>query len=295
MRSLAAVACLLALAGAAQVPPKAQPRSLAPGKSALNKATLEGYLRNLELWPPQVQVKIGDPKPFIRGLYEVNVHLSAGAASKDVPFYVSADGKTIIRGSAFNIDRNPFQPELDQLNTEHQASFGPANAPLTLVVFSDFECPICREEAKQLREKAPQDAPRDLRVVFIDFPLESIHPWAKAAAMAGRCVYRQNAAAFWDYHDWAFEHQPELNANNLRSKVVDWARSKHLDATQLERCIDTRATEAEVDAEVARGKALQVDSTPTSFLNGRRLVGQVPWPNLLQIIKLDLELQNQTK
>lgn len=294
MRPIVAVAlALTGLCAAAQTP--AKPPTPAPGKSALNKAQLEAYLRNLDLWPAQVRVTIGDPKPFIRGMFEVNVHLSAGAASKDMPVYVSADGKTIIRGSAYKIDQNPFQTELNDLVTEHQPAFGPASAPLTLVLFSDFECPVCREEAKQLREKAPVEAAKELRVVFTDFPLESIHPWAKSAAIAGRCVYRQNGPAFWDYHDWIFEHQAEINAGNLKSKVAEWARGKHLDAAQIERCVDTRATEAEVDAAIARGKKLQVDSTPTGFLNGRRLVGSVPWPNMLQIIRLELELRKSSK
>ena len=262
-----------------------------PAKSALNKETLETYLRGLELWPPQVEVRVGDPKPFIRGLYKVEVHLSSGPASSDVTYYVSADGKTVIRGSAYNIDRSPFQPELDQLRLDRQPSFGPAGAPLTLAIFSDFECPICREEAKEIRAKVPAEFPQEVRVAFADFPLEAIHPWSKAAALAGRCVYRQNAAAFWDYHDWMFEHQAETNAANLRSRILDWAKSKHLDSDQLAGCMDTRAAEAEVDAEIAMGKRLHVDSTPTSFLNGRPLVGQVPWQNLSQIFKLELEHQ----
>jgi protein-disulfide isomerase len=280
-----------AMAAQEQAQPKAAAkRPAVSGKSALNKPTLEAYLRNLELWPPQVQVKIGDPKPFIRGLYEVEVHLAAGAASKDVTYYVSADGKTVLRGSAHNIDRSPFQADLDLLKLYNQPSFGPPGAPLTLAIVSDFECPVCREEAKEIREKAPVEFPADLRVVFTDFPLETLHPWAKAAAIAGRCVFRQDAARFWEYHDWVFEHQPEIKPDNLQAKVLDWAKGKHVDAAQLAQCMDDRPAGAEVEAEIARGKKLQVDSTPTMFLNGRRLVGHLPWQNLSQIIKLELEM-----
>ncbi len=296
MRILAAVAFALASCAFAQGPAAKPPAAAAPaGKSALTKATLERYLRKVELWPPQVSVSIGDPKPFIRGLFEVKVHLSAGAATKDFLVYVSADGKTIFRGAVYNVDQNPFQADLRELTTEHQPSFGPANAPMTLILFSDFECPVCREEAKQLREKAPAEAGNELRVVYTDFPLESIHPWAKTAAIAGRCAYRQGAGAFWDYHDWMYEHQADINANNLRAKLGEWARLKKIDAAQFEKCVETRATEGEVDVEIARGKKLQVDSTPTSFLNGRRLVGGVPWQNLIQIIRLELEIDKTFK
>lgn len=298
MRLFIALATALALIASAQQPVRTQPAArpaAAAGRSALDKAALESYLRNLELWPPQIAVKIDDPKPFIRDLYQVDVHLSAGAATKDVTYYVSGDGKTLIRGSAHNLDRSPFQSDLDHLKLEHQPGFGPASAPLTMAVLSDFECPVCREEAKELREKASAEFPKELRVVFADFPLESLHPWAKTAAIAGRCVYRLNAAAFWDYHDWMFEHQPEIKIDNLRAKVTDWAKSKNLDANQLGQCIDSKATEAEVNAEMAMGKQLQVDSTPTLFLNGRRLAGHIPWQNLSQIIKLELEFQKHTK
>lgn len=288
--------CALAIAAAA-IP---QVRKAAPAKppaaaasSSLDKAAFEAYLRRLELWPPQVQIRVDDPKPFIRGLDQVNVHLSAGPATKDVTYYVSSDRKTILRGDTFRLDQDPFQPQLDALKLTYQPSFGPEQAPASLVVFSDFECPLCREEAKELREKIPAEMPKDVRVTFVDFPLESIHPWAKLAAIAARCVYRQNGQSFWDYHDWAFEHQSELNAGNLRQKVTEWAKTKRLDADQLGTCIDSRATEGEVDRELAVGRKLQVDSTPTVFLNGRRLVGHIQWQNLSQIIKLELELRKR--
>jgi protein-disulfide isomerase len=265
----------------------------AHGKSALDKPTLEAYLRRVELWPPNVNVAIGDPKPFINGLYEVNVHLSAGAAAKDETYYVSADGKKIIRGTTFDIDQKPFQHDLDLIKTVGAPSFGPANAPLTLVVFSDFECPICREEAKSLRENVPKEFPSEVRVVFKNYPLPTIHPWAVAAAIAGRCVFEQKAEAFWAFHDWIYDKQPEITADNLQAKVLEWAKSATLDTLGLQHCIETRATEPEVNAEIADAKRLNVEATPTLFLNGRRMVGQVPWQNLSQIIRLELQFLKQ--
>jgi protein-disulfide isomerase len=280
-----ALACLLAFAPVAT--PQVRPKPAPP----LDKHAVERYLRLLELWPPQVQVNIGDPKPFIPGLDQFQVRLSAGPAVKEVTYYISSDRKTLLRGTSYQLGRDPFEPEIERLKLEHQPSFGPENAPLTLVVFSDFECPLCREEAKELRAKAPVDFPKDLRVVFVDFPLEAIHPWARQAALAGRCVYRQSGELFWDYHDWMFDHQPEINAASLRNKVLEWAKGKRLDASQFAACIDNRSMDGELDAELALGRKLDVEATPTAFLNGRRLVGQVPWQNLSQIIKLELEFR----
>jgi protein-disulfide isomerase len=289
-RAVLPVLALLTLGGAVLAQKSAQPPHPAAGRGpSVDKPALELYLRRLELWPPQVNVRIDDPKPFVRGLYEVNVHLSAGAATKDMIYYVSEDGQKVLRGTAHDLKRSPFQADLDLIKISNAPGFGPANAPLTLVVYSDFECPLCREEAKSLREHVPKEFPNEVRVVFKNFPLDSIHPWARSAASAGRCVFQQNAAAFWDFHDWIYDKQGEINGENLRSKVLDWAKTKGLDGLGLTHCIDTRATEAEVNAEVAESKALNVDATPTAFLNGRRLVGQIPWDNLAAIIKLELQ------
>src|SRR4051812_33887748 len=105
--------------------------------------------------------------------------------------------------------------------------------------------------------------PKEVRVYFKDMPLSQIHPWAKPAAIAGRCIFKQNPAAFWDYHDWIFENQPEMNAENLPGKIMDFAKGKEIDALQLGRCMDTKATEPEVDKSVAEAKELKVNGTPT--------------------------------
>lgn len=261
-------------------------------KSALDKATLEAYLRHLQLWPAQVQVKIDDPKPSpIAGLYQVDVHLTYGQASQDDTYYVSKDGQRVIRGTIHDVGQNPFQNELAKLKTDLSPSFGAPGAPVVLVVFSDFQCPVCKEEAKVLRQNVSSNFPKDVRVYFKDFPLEAIHPWAKAAAIGGRCVFRQNPTAFWDYHDWIYDHQGEITPENLKSKVLDFANSKNLDALQMTRCFDTKATEAEVDKTLAEGKALHVSATPTMYLNGRPLIGNTPWQNLEQLINMERDYQ----
>ncbi|MEO8131035.1 MAG: DsbA family protein [Bryobacteraceae bacterium] len=261
-------------------------------KSALNKASFEEYVRHLFVWGPQIQVKVGDPKPSeIPGFQQLSVLASAGAASQEEIFYVSKDGQKIVRGVIFDVNKSPFEADLKKLKTEFQPSFGTPGAPVVLVLFSDFQCGYCKEEAKMIRQNIPATYPKEVRVYFKDFPLEQIHPWAKTAAVAGRCVFRQKPAVFWDYHDWMFEHQGDITAENLKDKVLEFAKGKGLDEQQLGTCLDTRATEAEVDKNIAEGKALQINSTPTLFVNGRKLVGQGGWPQLRQIIDFEIDYQ----
>jgi len=268
----------------------------APKKSAMDKTTLEAYVRHLFVWGPHIKVEIDDPKPSaLPGFVDVLVHASAGAARQDELFYVSKDGQRIVRGSVFEVTQNPFKPELDKLKTEFQPSFGTPGATVVIVVFSDFQCPYCKEEAKMLRTNIPSAYPKQVRVYFKDYPLDQIHPWARPAAIAGRCVFRQNPAAFWDYHDWIFEHQGEMSADNLRAKVLDWAKGKEVDTLQLGRCMDARATEEEVNKNAAEARELRVMSTPTLFVNGRRIASSIDWPNLRQVIDFEIEYQKTAK
>jgi len=298
-----AIAAALALTVAAgpQAARKAAPAKAAVArpaeKSALDKATLEPFVRHLFVWGPAIQVKISDPAPSAQlpGFFEVKVTGSSGNASQEEIFLVSKDGQKILKAMVFDIRQNPFKAELDKLKTQFQPSFGTPGAPVVLVQFSDFQCPYCKDEAKLLRENLLKSYPKEVRLYYKDFPLEQIHPWAKPAAIAGRCVFRQNPVAFWDYYDWMFAHQQEITPENLHAKVMEFGQQKSLDVLQLGRCFDTRATEGEVGRNAAEAKSLGVNSLPTLFVNGRRLVGQVVWPGLKQIIDYELDYQKTAR
>lgn len=265
-------------------------------KSALDKAQMEAYVRHLLAVIPEVQVKVDDPKPSpVPDLLLVDVHFTYGDRGQDETFYVTKDGKDIVRGFVYDFTKNPFQDDLDKLKTDQAPTFGAASAPVTLVEFGDFECPNCKEEAKTLRDNIPTKFPTQVRLYFRDFPLTSIHPWSKPAAIAGRCVYHQSPDAFWKFHDWIYASQDQITPDNLKDKVLDFAKGAgDVDTLQLGRCIDTKATESEVDATIAQGRALKVDATPTLFVNGRRLIGTYPWQNIEQIINGELNYQRTT-
>lgn len=275
--SLLAALCLFSLS--AQVKPK----------SAFDKPSFEVYVRHLLLVDPRVEIKVDDPKPSpVGNLKEVDVHMSFQGRTQDEVFYASPDGQKVVLGKVFNVNQSPFQADLDKIHTDGAPVLGASGAPLTVVLFSDFECPACKEEAKMLRDNVMQNYPTQVRVYFKDFPLEQIHPWAKGGAIAGRCVYRQNTASFWDYYDWMYQHQSEVTPENLKDKVLEFAKTKNIDTLQLGRCMDTKATEEEVNKSEAEGKSLTIDQTPTMFINGRRIPGSIPWQNLKQLIDAEL-------
>ncbi|HLK46661.1 MAG TPA: thioredoxin domain-containing protein [Bryobacteraceae bacterium] len=284
--SLAALLCLAA-------------GSQAQKKSAFDKATLEAYVRHMFVMDKQITVKIGEPKPSqFPGYQEVVVSASAGQAHQDFTFLVSQDGAKIIQGNftTYDINQNPFKGDLDKMKTDGAPSMGTQGAPVVIVEFSDFECPYCKNEASVLRKNLLSAYPKEVHLYFKEFPLEGLHPWARAAAVASRCVYRQNADAFWAYHDWIFDKQSDITADNLKQKVLDWAKdTKGVDATQLGACMDAKSTDLEVTKDIADGRALKVDSTPTMFINGRRVAASLDWPTLRSIIDYEIEYQKTAK
>lgn len=290
------LASLAALLFAAAVP--AQKTQSAPAatakKSALDKAVLQAYVRHLYVMDSQIDVKVSDPTPSseLPGFLDVTVHASKGPQSQDIKLLVSKDGEKILLASVFDVNHNPFKHDLDLLKTDRAPSMGTKGAPVVLVEFSDFECPYCKAEAQELRKNLLAAYPTQVRMYFKTFPLEQLHPWAKAAAIASRCVYKQSPDAFWTYHDWIFDHQAEITPENLRDKVLGWAKdTKGIDSLQLGQCMDSKATENQVNEDQLEGQKLEVNGTPTLFVNGRRISNTIDWAALKNIIDYEIEYQ----
>jgi protein-disulfide isomerase len=287
MRVLAPLWLSCALLAQAPAPPK---------KSFLDKPTLEAYIRHLYAWPAEVKVAITDPRPAsVEGMVEVTVTGALGTASQSATFFVTRNGESVVQGSAYNVNQNPFRETLANLKTASAPAIGTPGAPVVVAVFSDFQCPYCRDEAKMLRANLVQTFSKEVRLYFKDFPLEQIHPWAKPAAIAGRCIYREDQAKFWEYHDWVFEQQQQLTADNFRNRLGAFLKEKKFPDEAVLKCLDDKAAEAEVNKIVAEGRLLDVNSTPTLFVNGRKLAGNISWPQLKQIIEIEVEYQKTAK
>jgi len=205
------LAAFLSLQALAQTP--------AP-KSALDKATMEAYLRHLNVWGPQVTLQIDDPtpSPLLDGFFDVHIKATMGPRSGEITYLVSGDGRKIVQANVFDINWNPFREDLAKLKTDGAPGFGTPGATVVIVMFSDFECSYCKQQAEVLRKNLLKDYPKQVRVYFKDYPLQAIHPWAKDAAIAARCIYREKTENFWDVHDFYFEKQSEITPENLKRR-----------------------------------------------------------------------------
>lgn len=294
---LAAAAAVLCAPAWSQAPRKSAPPKPASRKAApaFDRKQLEDYVRHLLLWGPQITVNVADPVPGpMPGYREVKVTGSFQKVSVDEVFYLSADGSKLVRGAVFDMAVNPFAKDLAKIRTDLQPSMGTPGARVVIAIYSDFQCAYCREEAKMLRDNLLKTYPQEVRLYFKDFPLDQIHPWARNASIAGRCIFRQNPQAFWDYHDWIFDKQADFTPENLKAKVTAWVVEHKLDGVQFSRCLDSRSPEPEIEKNLSEGRDLRVDSTPTLFVNGRKVPGSTPWPQLKAIIDWELDYGKRT-
>jgi protein-disulfide isomerase len=166
-------------------------------------------------------------------------------------------------------------------------SQGPASAPVTIVEFSDFQCPYCAQAALTLRQLRQQYGDR-VRLVFRHFPLKQIHPRAEKAAEAASCAGEQGH--FWEMHDRLFEKQAQLEPADLKRHASDL----HLNTAAFGRCLDSGRAASRVQRDAAAGEELGVRGTPGIFVNGRMFKGALPLQRFARVIDAELALANGT-
>ncbi len=264
--------CTVSPPGPAQ---QAQSATVAASTAAASPAqkSIEAYLRHLYAFGPNVALVVGPPKPTqVEGLLETNVDLTIDGNKQTVKFYVSKDGKFLFQGELSDMTKDPLEQNRAQIQMKDAPSLGDPSAAVTLVEYSDFECPVCRKLHDALREILPNYTGK-VRVVFKDFPIEQLHPWARTAAIAGRCAYQQDPKAFWKMYDFIYDNQEIISAANAWTKMMDYAGQSGLDAVAFKSCMASPDAAAAVNASRTNGQLLDVNSTPTIFVNGRRMVG----------------------
>ncbi len=242
---------------------------------AATQKTIEAFLRNYYALGADITITVGTPKPIgTSGLSEVPIEVKTPEGSDEVKMFLTADGRYLIRGEVNDLTSDPLAENIAKFDLKGAPVFGDPKAPITIVEYADFECPVCRNLHDAIRGMLPNYP--QVKFIFKEFPIESIHPWARTAAMAGRCAYQQDPKAFWKIYDLIYDNQEIISASNVYDKMVDYAGRIGLNADTFKACMSGPQASAEVDASLANGKLLDVRSTPTIFVNGRRLAGADP-------------------
>src|SRR5262245_19048870 len=175
-----------------------------------------------------------------------------------------------------------LEPLRAQVATAGFPARGPDTAAVTIVEFSDFECPYCGGLFPTLKQ-VEKNYPQDVRIVYRQFPLANIHPHAEKAAEASLCANEQQK--FWEFHDSMFGNQRELSVPDLKQRAVDLK----LDTQAFNQCLDSGRYAAAIQKDIQEGARNGVTGTPAMFINGRFLSGNQPYSEIREIIEDELQ------
>jgi protein-disulfide isomerase len=268
---------------------------LGPGcKAQSSSALAPDTLRRVQLEirsrynvPPNIEVGVAEPKPSeIPGYDLIVVTFKGGTHASTHDFLLSKDRKSLAHLEKFDIS----QDLMAKIDVKGRAVRGKADAKVTIVNYDDFQCPYCSRMHAELFPGLMQAYGDKIKIIYKDYPLLDLHPWAMHAAINANCLAEQNGEAYWDFADYVHANQKAISgrnreeaAANLDKTATEQAEKHQLDVAKAQACFKKQDDSA-VRASMAEGDGLGVDSTPTLFINGERVTGAVPEGQLHAIL-----------
>lgn len=220
-------------------------------------------------------------------LYEITVNYQ----NNKVPVYITKDGNYFIqtlipieKNSEETQDINKNSDKKFDVSADDDAVLGDPNAEITIIEFSDYQCPFCKkfyDETLPLL-KSNYIEKGKVKIIYRDYPLSSIHPKAQKAAEAAECAGEQNK--YYEYHDKLFKNQKALEIADLKK----YAKEIGLNTNNFNDCLDSNKMESEVQKDLEDGQNLGIQGTPAFFINGNPLMGAYPFEAFKNLIEQEL-------
>lgn len=280
-RILLLIPVFMLLAGAGC---KAQTTNASTALSPDVSHRIESEIRSRYSVPPQIDISLAAPKSSeMPGYDSVMVTFKDATHNTTHEFLLSKDRKTLAHLEKMDIS----QDLMSKIDVKGRPVRGNPNAKVTVINYDDFECPFCSRMHATFFPGLLQSYGDRVKIIYKDYPLVEIHPWAMHAAVDGNCLAAQNNDAYWDFADYVHANQKEITSNaqggqnwtqafNKLDAIAKERAVKHnLDQPQFDACVK-KQDESAVRASMAEGDKLGVDSTPTMFINGERVSGLVP-------------------
>jgi protein-disulfide isomerase len=267
------IAAALALAGATL----AAQQHAASNSKLPTEATVNEFLKHMFGYDQNLAWKIAEIKPSeATGLAQVTVVFNTPERQVVQRFYVTSDEKFALSGDLVPFGADPFAPARADLKAADGPTHGPKDATVTIVEFGDLECPACKKAQENLN-KLMSEEPK-ARLIFQNFPLEQIHKWSLLAAKYVDCLGRENNDEVWKFIATTYDHQGEVNEQNAEQMLKGYAKDSGGDPDAISACAAKPETEKRVRQSIALGEKLNVTSTPTFFINGRKVANFLNTP-----------------
>ncbi|HEY6351732.1 MAG TPA: thioredoxin domain-containing protein [Candidatus Angelobacter sp.] len=228
---------------------------------------------------PQVDIAISAPQASdVAGYEKVIVTFTHDTKKTTFDFLISKDRKTLARLETIDIS----QDLMSKIDLKGRPARGNQDAKVVIVNYDDFQCPFCAKMHAILFPGLLKEYGGKVKIIYKDYPLVDMHPWAMRASIDANCLADQNGDAYWEFADYVHAnrtgiagHSPQEAIDNLDKLAMEQGEKHHLDAPKLGACVK-KADESAVRASMAEGDKLGVDATPTLFINGERVSGIVP-------------------
>ncbi len=266
----------------------------APNSSSLpSEATVDAFLKKMFGWNLQLTWKVADIKPSeAPGISQASVVFSTPQGQQVTRIYITPDEKYAFTGELVPFGADPFAETREELRAANGPEHGPKDAPITIVEFGDLQCPACKAAQPNIT-KLMEEEPK-AKLIFQNYPLESVHKWAMTGAKYVECLARANNDATWKFITTVYDHQSEVTEQNVEQMLKGYVKDAGGNPDDVAACAAKPETEKRVRESMKLGEKLDVSSTPTFFINGRRIVGfsanSVPYDAVKEMV--DYELTN---
>lgn len=261
------------------------------------KQRLERQLRVQFDIPPAVPVEVGAlVASDFPGYDTLKVKLGEGDRARDYEFLLSKDRKTLVRMAKFDVSTDPWAENLKKIDIAGRPIQGAQDAKVVIVNFDDYQCPYCARLHTMLFDSILKSYGDSVKLVYKDFPVPAIHPWAMRASVNANCLASQSAEAYWNFTDHIHRNQKEIGRGGekdspeqkqaeaaLDKLALEYGQKNGVDQEKLRACI-AEQKHAAVESAVKEGDSLGVDGTPTMFINGEKVVGAVSGGDLRRIL-----------
>lgn len=242
--------------------------------AALDNAVLAEHIRESYNVPSAVEITVSAPaEAGVPGFKKAAVTFKRGENSQQDTIWVSDDGKHYMLGAFKDMTTNPDQERIAKLDLTGSPARGPKKAPVTIVQYTDFECPFCQKGYEIMQQRIIKDYAGKVRWIYKALPLVAIHAMAEPAAMGAECAKLQGEDKFWKVHDSLFEAQRELSPDTLAQKLADFVKKAGGDVKAFETCYEAKKTLGAVSKDAAEAEALGISGTPAFLVNGHLVSG----------------------
>ncbi len=265
---------------------------------------IERQVRATYQLPPTVKVEVVSRKPSadFPNYDTLLIQLSQGEKKPaPIEFLISKDNQTMARVTKMDLSKDPYAEIMKKIDVAGRPVLGNPAAKVTIVNYDDFQCPFCSRMHELLMQDVARTYGDRVKIIYKDYPLSEIHPWATHAAVDANCLAAQSGDAYWDFANFAHSNQKEITGANRplpeQDKALDTAatmiaQKRNLQLVPLQSCMKAQQ-DAAVKASTEEGNSIGVSATPTMFINGEKIDGLVPPDALHAVIDRALHDANQ--